>query len=178
MKKKKKIQNKDKRYDFTRTDADEKQDIKEEVGKIDDKVDRVLDLKKLDEDNPMERAIKFDYLKKNPPTPGYMKVSMHEAFTKEGEGFVISESEQKEGILRLVHDPYRIVDLNTSIMADVTRCPSHVIPQLIDEFVQINMQEKHEFKPEKVKEEFKWWWLIILLMMLPGIILIVLMFIK
>lgn len=174
----KKKQKKNKRYDFTRTDTDEKQDIKEEIENLDDKVDRVLDLKKLDEDNPMERAIKFDYLKKNPPTPGYMKVKMHEASDKDGNKFVVSESEQKNGMLRLVHDPYRIVDLNTSIMADVTRCPSHVMPQLIDEYVQINMQEKGEFKPEKVKEEFRWWWLIILLMLLPGVILVILMFIK
>jgi len=175
---KKKNQKKNKRYDFTRTDTDEKQDIAEEVKNVDDKVDRILDLKKLDEDNPMERAIKFDYLKKNPPKPGYMKVSMHEASDKEGNRFIVSESKQKEGILRLVHDPYRIVDLNTSIMADVTRCPSHVMPQLIDEYVQINMQEKGEFKPEKVKEEFRWWWLIILLMLLPSVILVILMFIK
>ena len=178
MKKKQKKKSKEedsKRYDFTRTDEDEKKDIEES---IETKIDRIIDIKKLDEDNPMERAIKFDYVKKNPPKPGYMDVKMYNAVSEDGNSFIVSESGQKSKTLRMLHDPFRIVDLNTSIMADVTRCPSHVMPQLIDEFVQINMAEKKEFKPEPAKEEFKWWWVIILLMMVPGILLLILWIIK
>ncbi len=171
---------KDKRYDFTRTDKDEIKDIEKKVDeKFESKKtsDKIIDIKKLDEDNPMERAIKFDYVKRNPPKPGFMEVEVHEAKDDEGNRFVVSESEQEETKIRMVHDPFRVVDLNTSIMADVTRCPSHVMPQLIDEYVEINMTEKKEFKPEKPKEEFRYWWLLILILMLPGVILLILWFV-
>jgi len=171
MKKKGKKKSK---YDMTRTDEDEKQEIAQDIKDIDKRVDRILDIKKLDEENPLERAIKLDFVKKNPPKPDYMQVNMYKGFTENGEGFIVSESTQKGKKVRMLHDPYRIVDLNTSIMADVTRCPSHVMPQLIDEYVQINLAEKKEFKPEPAKEEFRYWWLLILLMMVPGILLLIL----
>ena len=177
-KQKNRVSEEERRYDFTRTDEDEKQDIKDRVESIEEHVDRLKDIKKLDEESPMERAIKYDYVRKNPPKKGFMKVETFKAIDDNGNNFVVSKSETKKGKLTLIHDVFRVVDLNLQLMADITKCPSHILPQLIDEYSMLAVQEKGEFKPEKAKEEFRWWWLLILLMMLPGIILVILMFIK
>ena len=46
--------------------SDDKDDIHNRAVKNLDKI------RQLDENNPMERAIKFDKAKRNPPTPGYI----------------------------------------------------------------------------------------------------------
>lgn len=141
-------------------------------------IDELLKIKQLDEDSPMERAIKMDKVKKYPAKPGFMKVSVSEGKDDDGNRFVVSESEDEKGKKTvMVHDPFRVVDLKTSIDADVSRAPCHVMPMLIDEYSEMVAMEKKEFKPEKRKEPFKYWWVLLLLLMLPGIILIIFMFI-
>jgi hypothetical protein len=152
-------------------DIDEDKKTSEED--VDDKVDKLLGLKQLDEDNPMERAIIYDYIKRNPPKPEYMKVSTGEVETDNGNTFVVSHSKTEDVEKYMVHEPIRVVDLNTSILADISRCPSHVIPQLIDEYVKINVEEKNEFKPEKRKDIPKWGWVILLILFVPALIIVI-----
>jgi len=154
------------------TDKDKHDEM---TSKIDSlvKPNSIDDIKHLDESNPMERAIKFDKVKRDPPSPGYMKVELFEEEDKNGNRIVISKD--TEGT-EIKHDPIFTVDLKTSIDADITGCPSNVMPMLIDEAVQLAMNEKKEFKPEKRRDEFNYWWLVMGLLMLPGIILVILLF--
>lgn len=147
-------------------------DVHEEV------VKKLDSLRKLDEDNPMERAIKFDAVKHNPPKPGYMKVDVFEGRDEDEDRIAISRSKNEAGeYVYIEHDPIFTIDLNTAIAADVAACPSHVMPQLIDEYVQLAMEEKKEYKPEKRKDEFNWWWIVFFLLMTPGILLVIFLFI-
>jgi len=168
---------KSKRYDLSE-DADKKESEYDEKSKD---IDKFIEIKQLDEENPMERARKYDMVKQDPPKEGFMQVDMHvgEVVNDEGdtEQFVVSKStNENDKEIVLVHEPFRVVDLNTTIRADIARCPSHVGPMLIEKYVQVNMAEKEKFKPEKRKDEFKWIWVVLGLMMLPGIILVVLYF--
>lgn len=136
------------------------------------KLDETPDTKKWDESNPLERAKKFQEVKANPPKPGYMEVKVFEGTDDNGNPIVISKSKDKE----IKHDPFFTIDLNTLITADVAACPSNVVPMLIDQAVQLVMNEKKTFKPEKRKEMFNYWWVVMALLMIPGIILIILLF--
>lgn len=136
-------------------------------------VKKLDELRKLDENNPMERAIKFDMVKKYPPKPGFMKVDVFDGVDSDGNRIAISQSSEKT----LFHDPIMSIDLNTSIGADVAACPSNVMPMLIDEYVQIAMEEKKDYKPEKPETQFNWWWIVFFLLMIPGIITVILFFV-
>ena len=161
------------KYDLSGVDSEPES----KKGNRHEEIARRLDnLRKLDEDNPMERAIKFDAVKHNPPKPGYMKVDVFEGEDENGERVAISRSKNEEGeYVYIEHDPIATVDLNTTIRSDVAACPSHVMPQLIDEHVQIALDEKKEHKPEKRKDEFNWWWIVFFLLMTPGILLVILL---
>lgn len=149
--------------------------ISEKKDSINKKVDQVLDTKKLDESNPLERAKKFAEVKKNPPKPDYMKVKVYGGEEK-GEPVVYSKSKDendKEKILK--HDPFFTIDLNTLIMSDIAACPSNVVPMLIDQAVTLAINEGKAFKPDKQKEPFNWWWLVMGLLMIPSVILVILL---
>lgn len=136
------------------------------------KIDK-MDFRKLDENNPFEQAQKFDAIKENPPEPGFMKVDIVQTDTDPPELFSISKDETgKEK--RIKEDIIYTVDLYSAIQANIAKCPSNVVPMLIDQAQQLVMNEKKEYKPEKRTNEFNWWWVIIALMMLPGIILLIL----
>ena len=136
-------------------------------------------IRRLDENNPMERAIKFDKVKKNPPAPGFMKVDCYEGETKDNETCIVSESRDKNGGLlkRLFHPSIFSIDLNTLITADVAACPSNIMPMLIDKHVHVALVEKKARQPDKVEKHFNWWWIVFFLLMIPGIITVILLFI-
>jgi len=143
-----------------------------------DEITKIPDTKKWDESNPLERAKKFQQVKANPPEPGYMKVEVFKETDSNGNPIVVSKStDDKRTVKEVKHNPIFTIDLNTLITADVAACPSNVVPMLIDQAVQLAMNEKKTFKPEKRKEMFNWWWIVMALLMIPGIILIVLLFI-
>jgi len=145
---------------------------------VNDKVDKLIDTKQLDESNPLERAKKFEEVKRFPPEPGYMKVELYEG-EQNGEPVVVSKSKGPDGTgdeLVYVHDPFMTIDLKTAIDADVAAVPSNTVPMLIDQSVQLAMNEKKTFKPEKRKEEFNWWWLVFGLLCLPGVLLLLYLF--
>jgi len=151
----------------------------EEEPDIDEKLpkwDAVDKIRKLDENNPMERAIKFDNVRKNPPQRDYMKVDLYE---KNGELSSVSHGFDGTSPVKVLdEDRFFSVDLNTCIMADVAACPSNIISMLIDQWVNVAINEKKTFKPEKRKDEFNWWWLVLGLCMVPGIVVMVLMFLS
>lgn len=153
---------------------------KEENKNVDlhDKAKKHLDAlgtRDLDVNNPMERALKLDKVKKNPVKPGYMKIEVYEGEDENGNRVAVSKSESNNKVL--IHDPIRTVDLNTSIQADVAACPSNVMPMLIDEYVQMAVSEDKTFKPEKKRRDgFNWWWVVFFLMPLPGILLFIIAF--
>lgn len=148
---------------------DQPQKTHEEIAKTLDE----MDIRKLDEDNPLEQAKKFDRVKENPPKPGYMKVDVVK--TDEDPPQLYSISTDKKGKEKRIREsPFFTIDLYSAVQANIAKCPSNVVPMLIDQAQQLVMNEKKEFKPEKRTSEFNWWWIVLALMMLPGIILIIL----
>lgn len=132
-------------------------------------------IRKLDENNPVERSIKFDNVKKHPAKKGYMKVDLVK--DKDDNIWSVSHGPKGDGPeKRFKEDLFFTVDLNTAILADIAACPSNVVPMLIDQAMQLVMNEKKEFKPEKRSNEFNWWWIVFGLCMLPGIIIVILLF--
>lgn len=160
---------------------DLKKQIKDRPKTVEDEIDSLTTIKQLDDENPLEQAIKYDMVKRNMPKKDYMKVTKKQVQVRDNEGnkrdFIVTESKQKNGkILRIIQDVIRVVDLNTSILADIARCPSHVGPLLIDNYVKVNLEEKEEFKPEKRREIPIWLYIVLLLLMLPGILIAVFVF--
>ena len=134
-----------------------------------------MDMRKLDEDNPLEQAKKFDIVKNNPPKPEFMKVDLVKTHEDPPKIYSISKNEDgKEK--RIQESPFFTIDLYSAIQANIAKCPSNVVPMLIDQAQQLVMNEKKEFRPEKRTSEFNWWWIVLGLMMLPGVILIILLF--
>jgi hypothetical protein len=140
-------------------------DIPEDEHKrIIDNLDKIRDL---DEKNPLEQAMKFNQIKKNPPKKEYMKVEL------------ISRSKNKDGTSNEYQEsPYFAIDLNTAIMANVAACPSNIIPMLIDQAQRLAVDKMKTFKPEKRGNEFNWWWIVLAIILIPGIITVILMFLK
>jgi len=147
---------------------------------IEDKVDKFLDTKKLDESNPLERAKKFSKVKENPPAKEYMKVDLIKEI-EDGKEVIYSRSKGPDGKSeekKSKENIFYTIDLNTLILADIAACPSNTIPMLIDQAVQLAMNERKAFKVEKRKEGFNYWWIVLGLLMLPGIILVILLFLR
>jgi hypothetical protein len=131
-----------------------------------------MGLSNIDLSNSSERAKEFHELKKYPPEKDFQEIKVYEAMDKKGNSFIVSESKDENGKeLKIIEDPFMTIDLNTLIQADVAACPSSVMPMLVDEYVQIALAEKKEFKPEKPKKEFNYWWILFLLMPLPMVAL-------
>lgn len=135
------------------------------------KLDSINNIRNLDENNPIEHALKFNEVKKNPPKSGYMEVKCYEGKDENDNPIIISESKQEDGtIKKLYHNPFFTVDLNTAIMANIAQAPMNVVPMLIDQGQQLVMNEKKEYKPEKRKDEFNWWWIVFILLIIIGVI--------
>lgn len=154
------------KYDATEEEA------KNDIEDIKKHMEELNEIKQLDEQNPLEQAIKYKAIKQNPPEPDYMKVECFEEKDDKGNPIVISKSINGEK----THSPFFVVDLNKALMADITACPSSVGPMLIDMAQKLVELKKKAFKAEKRKNEYNWWWLVLALLLIPGIITIILMF--
>ena len=130
-----------------------------------------IDIKKLDENNPSENAMRFNIIKKNPPKPGYMEVEYFKAKDENGQEVCVTESRDKTGKLkRILTDPIMAIDLNILISHNIAACPNNVIPMLIDKSVQTALEEKEVFKAEKRRKDFNWWWIVFLLIPIPAVL--------
>lgn len=162
--------------DKYKMDLDDKTEDKDKKESAHDRAVRHLDtIRNLDENNPQERSIKFNTLKHHMPRQGYMEVKTYEGEDENGEPVIISESKYKNKVKKLVHSPFFVIDLLKLVEADVASCPMHIMPNLISEYVQVALEEKKVFKPEKRNEGFNWWWIVFFLLMMPGIVLIILL---
>jgi hypothetical protein len=114
-----------------------------------------MEIRKLDQTNPMEQARKFDMVRQNPPEPGFMKVTLEKKTDEKGLPYVESVSTNDKGIeKRIREDPFFTIDLYSAVQANIAKCPSNVGPMLLDQQAQLIMNEKKEFKPEKRKNDF------------------------
>lgn len=158
---------------YNLTDDENSIDIHDDIA---DKIDKmnIDQIRNLDQNNPMEHAIKYDMVKHHMPKPDYMKVEVHEEQDdKTGEIYPVSESEHKDEkgnivIKKIRHFPFFVIDLNTAIAANVAQVPMNVVPNLIDMAQDIVWEEKKAYKPEKRKEEFNYWWIIFILLIISG----------
>jgi hypothetical protein len=155
------------KYDAT------EEETKNDIEDIKKHMEELNEIKQLDEQNPLEQAIKYKAVKQNPPEPGYMKVECFEEKDADGKPIIKSVSEKGTQY----HNPFFVVDLNKALMADITACPSSVGPMLIDMAQKLVELKKKAFKSEVRKGEFNWWWIVLALLLIPGIITVILMFI-
>jgi len=113
------------------------------------------ELRKLDEHNPLEQAMKFDEVRKNPPKPGYMKVECFEAEDNDGNKCNMSKSVTPEGIKWIKDKPFFITDLHSAIEANIAACPSNVGPMILAEGIKLAKLKKDVFRTEKRRDENK-----------------------
>jgi len=142
------------RYSFDKKKEDnDGKNIEESVDKAIEHADK---LRKLDEHNPLEQAMKFDELRKNPPKKDFMKVECFEREDAKGNKYIESKSTQLDGTEKIIkHHPFFSIDLHDAIMAQVNACPANVGPMLLDQGMKLADLEKHTFKPEKRRDENK-----------------------
>jgi hypothetical protein len=138
-----------------------------------EQVDKLLEeSEKLDLMNPSERAVKYNMLKKNLPPAGYNEIKLYQVKEEGGKQILISVSKKADGDYKFIeHEPISSIDLNKLLTEDINSCPSSVMPMLIDESVQVALQEKKEFKPEKAHREFNWWWIVFFMLPIPALVL-------
>jgi len=143
-----------------------------------------------------EKSIDPEFIKKHPPTEGYMSAELKRATikSKTRDNTVITEGAMvlpldgpvsfPEGTFELI-DPkdrnkrYHIAiydtvfrtDLRTLIQAQLYECPSTVFPTITERLVQTALNEKDAKYPEKRKDMKDYTWLIILIM-LPILIIL------
>jgi len=177
-----------KKYDID--DVENKTDkllvkTKDKDKEMKDFLDKLDKIKELDEQNPLEQAIKYKAVKQNPPLPGYMEVRAYDVKDEKNKDIIISESdvyndkgEYTGKVKRFKHDPFFTVDLNKLFMADITACPSNVGPMLIDMGQKLVELKKTGFGIHTRRSEFNWWWIILAILLIPGIITVILMFSK
>lgn len=144
----------------------------DDMGDMEKHMQELQEIKQLDEQNPLEQAIKYKAVKQNPPEPDYMKVECFEGKDADGKPIVKSVSEKKE----YSESPFFVIDLNKALLADITACPSSVGPMLIDMSQKLVELKKKAFKSEVRKSEFNWWWIVLMILLIPGIITVILMF--
>ena len=121
------------------------------------------ELRKLDEHNPLEQAMKFDEVRKNPPEPGYMKVAAYEAEDDDGKRCIMSKSDTPKGIKWIKEKPFFITDLHSAIESNIAACPSNVGPLILAEGIKLAKLKKDVFRTEKRRDENK---LMVILMIL------------
>lgn len=152
---------------------DEKTPSKDAYERAKKKLDEISEVKKLDENNPLERAEKFRKVKQNPPNPDYMKVDFFEVTADDGAPTV----ETRGGGKTFVHDPFFSIDLNTLIESDVAAVPSNVVPMLIDQNVQLALDERNLFRREdKQSDQFRYWWILIIILIIPAVLVFIFTF--
>lgn len=157
-----------------------------------------------EEKRKQEETIHILDIAKNPPKPDYMKAELRgaELKTKDEDGddvtipVVVLPLDRKgttqdaselpgiptdttvfvnaNGDTVQVYDPIFDINLKQQFDAQVSDCASTIFPMLMDEYVQLALDEKKAWTPEKRKEEFKWWWVLILLLVIIPMLLITL----
>lgn len=146
------------------------------------RVDKLLRMKELDENNPLERAEKFNMIKQHPVKPGYMEIRCYEVGKDDnGDPIVWSVSKQEDGTIKKVeHGPFMVVDPHMLYASNIAQCPMNVVPMLIDQAEQQVELRKDTFIRKKEKRgEFDWWWIVFILLIIAGIVPIALtLFIK
>jgi len=148
-------------------DTEEKGDHERAVDTLDD----LLGMKKLDENNPLERSEKFNMVRKHPVKPGYMEVKGYEVKNKDGDSVVVTVSKRENGSFKIVeHDPFMVVDPYMLFAGNIAQCPMNVVPMLIDQAEQqVELRKDTFIKKKEKRGEFNWWWIVFLILILVGI---------
>lgn len=144
----------------------------EEEQETESKVDKLLKMRDLDEANPLERAEKFNMIKKHPVSPGWLEVKCYEVENRDGEPVVLTVSKQEDGSIKKVEmDPFMVIDPYMLYQSNISQCPMNVVPMLIDQAEQQVELRKDTFIRKKEKRgEFNWWWIVIIGLILIGVL--------
>jgi len=142
-------------------------DSEEQEEDVTSKVDRVLEFKRLDESNPLERFKKFTMIKENPPNPDFMKVEVFEG--RDADGTPIVKSVSSQGTYE--EDPFLIINPYMLFQGNIAASPINSVSTIL-ELLKGVVREEKIFKREKREKEFPWGWLIIGLSLIPGILLL------
>lgn len=156
-----------------------KKEKKKEEKKAEKEVDALI--KKGDASSPEEQARRFEEVSRDPPMKGYGKCTLYHAEDNNGNVCLAMPTDDGEATGKFaggneefkvtLYDPLFEIDLFELFQGQLAETPINTIPNLIDEKVQIEMNEKQVWKPEKVKKDWtQWWWIIVAVSFIPMIL--------
>jgi len=137
-----------------------------------DKIDKLFRMRELDESNPLERAEKFNMVKRHPVKPGWLEVRCYEIEDNDGNPRVLSVSKQDDGTFKHIElEPFMIVDPYMLYASNIAQCPMNVVPMLIDQAEQqVELRKDTFIKKKEKRGEFSWWWLVVIGLILIGVL--------
>lgn len=142
----------------TYSKKDKGKDIKSDDKPIVDELrerakEKADELRKLDDLNPLEQALEFEEVRKNPAKPGFMRVECFKAIDENGDCCILSKSNTPEGIKWIKELPFFVTDLHSAIDANIAACPANVGPMILSEGIKLAKLKKDVWKTEKRKDE-------------------------
>lgn len=128
-----------------------------------------------------EQTRRYEEVLNNPPEKGKNEVEVYKAIDEDGnlynaivnpdDGDVAAKIDGKDVKVTLI-DPLIKFDLFELFEGQLSEASIDVVPHLMSEKVQIEMDERKEYKPEKAKKDLSnYYWVLYLLMFLPMIII-------
>jgi len=162
-------------------DDKSKEEPVDEHDKIAKRIDDIIEHRKGSSSSAEEQARRYEEVLNNPPEPGYDELeyfeavdddgNMHTALVDPDDGDTIAKT--KDGEEDKVHllEPLLVLDLYTLFSGQLAEASMDVVPMLMDEKVQIEMNERKEYKPEKPKKDLSnWYWVLYVIIFVPMII--------
>lgn len=141
-------------------------DSSEEV--LDDIRKHLKQVRQLNEANPHEQALKFEEIRKNPPSSDFMKVELIEK-TIDDEPRIFSRSKQFDGSTKEIEeDPFFLFSPYIGYQSNIAKAPLNVMDVLLDETELIAVEERKAFKPEKRKDDKQWGWVLFVILAIVG----------
>lgn len=171
-----------KRHDFNFNLEDSKEVKPDEHDSIEDKVDSMLELRKGSSSSSEEQARRYEEVLNDPPETDYGETKLYKAEDENGNitcalvdpvnGETTAKDEKGNEVKVSLLDPLLILDLHALFEGQLAEASMDVIPNLMDEKVQIEMNEKKEYKPEKAKRDLSdWYWVLYAVMFIPLIVI-------
>ena len=128
-----------------------------------------------------EQARRYEEVLNNPPDKDFNKVEVYKAEDEDGNlCCAIVDPENGKATARIDGEDVKVTLINPLIKFDLfdlfegqlSEASIDVVPHIMDEKVQIEMNERKEYKPEKAKKDLSnYYWVLYLLMFLPMIII-------
>ncbi len=166
-----------KEFNFNLGDSKEKPSVSDdEHKKAVEHLDKIMGSSSSSE----EQSRRYEEVLNDPPEKGFNEVEVYKAMDsddnlcgaiKDPEGDAIAKIDGEDVKVTLI-EPLIKFDLFELFEGQLSEASIDVVPHLMDEKVQIEMNERKEYKPEKAKKDLSnYYWVLYLVMFLPMIII-------